>query len=73
MKTHIVLLAALALSLPAPAAITSGDTLARNMDDVHSLGFIYINHSTAGAIPPEIQASREETVSHTAPEAASDL
>lgn len=43
----IAVLAALLLSANAMAAIKTDGRQARNMDDVHSLGVIYINHNFA--------------------------
>ncbi len=74
MKTLIILIAALALNLTAAAAIKVDGPMTRNMDDVHSLGVIYINHNIAGNIPPEVeQANPGETAGYIAPDAASDL
>lgn len=48
MRARIMLfLAALLLSVTATAAIELNNHQARNMDDVHSLGVIYINHHFA--------------------------
>ncbi|WP_051237802.1 hypothetical protein [Franconibacter pulveris] len=49
MKTFtLILLAALFPAVSATAAIEMQGPMARNMDDVHSLGVIYINHNRAG-------------------------
>ncbi|EAN8505690.1 DUF1471 domain-containing protein [Salmonella enterica] len=48
MRARIMLvLAALLLSITATAATRINNRLAKNMDDVHSLGVIYINHNFA--------------------------
>ncbi|MBS1203989.1 MAG: hypothetical protein H6R25_888 [Proteobacteria bacterium] len=47
MKYIAILLATLLLSLNATAAIKLDNRQARNMDDVRSLGVIYINHNFA--------------------------
>ncbi|WP_227136151.1 DUF1471 family protein YjfY [Kosakonia radicincitans] len=47
MKYIAILLTTLLLSLNATAAIKLDNRQARNMDDVHSLGVIYINHNFA--------------------------
>ncbi|WP_049294633.1 hypothetical protein [Franconibacter helveticus] len=48
MKTFtFILLAALIPAASATAAIEVQGPMARNMDDVHSLGVIYINHNRA--------------------------
>ncbi|MDF7761532.1 hypothetical protein PU683_18585 [Kosakonia cowanii] len=47
MKFMPLLLATLLLSAQASAAITPPRPQARNMDDVQSLGVIYINHNLA--------------------------
>lgn len=48
MRARIMLvLAALLLSVTATAAIKINHHQAKNMDDVHSLGVIYINHNFA--------------------------
>ncbi|EDD0502442.1 DUF1471 domain-containing protein [Salmonella enterica subsp. diarizonae serovar 50:z52:z35] len=48
MRAWIMLfLAALLLSITATAATRINNRLAKNMDDVHSLGAIYINHNFA--------------------------
>ncbi|WLI75177.1 DUF1471 family protein YjfY [Kosakonia sp. H02] len=49
MKYIALLIATLLLSANAAAAIKITDQQARNMDDVHSLGVIYINHNFATA------------------------
>ncbi|WP_437886845.1 DUF1471 domain-containing protein [Phytobacter sp. V91] len=49
MKKITILLAMLLLSTSATAAIKINDQLARNMDDVQSLGVVYINHNAAHA------------------------
>ncbi len=53
MKTLILLIAALMLMLSAPVVAVisaqSPQALARNMDDVQSLGVIYINRNGADA------------------------
>ncbi|EAW1720048.1 DUF1471 domain-containing protein [Salmonella enterica subsp. indica] len=43
----LTFLAALLLSITATAATKINNHQARNMDDVHSLGVIYINHNFA--------------------------
>ena len=74
MKTLIILIAALMLNLTAAAAIKIDGPMTQNMDDVHSLGVIYINHNTAGGTPPEVeQANTGETAGHIAPDAESGL
>lgn len=47
MKYISLFLTLLLLSANAAAAIKINDPQARNMDDVHSLGVIYINHNFA--------------------------
>lgn len=47
MKYIVILLTALLLSANATAAIKLDNRQARNMDDVRSLGVIYINHNFA--------------------------
>ena len=48
MKTIVIAaMAALLVSVSAQAAIKIDGRQARNMDDVHSLGVIYINHNIA--------------------------
>ncbi|WP_449554859.1 DUF1471 family protein YjfY [Lelliottia amnigena] len=56
----IVILAALVLSTNAMAAIKIDGQQAKNMDDVHSLGVIYINHNFATESEAD-QALNEET------------
>jgi Protein of unknown function (DUF1471). len=56
----IVILAALVLSTNAMAAIKVDSQQAKNMDDVHSLGVIYINHNFATESEAD-QALNEET------------
>lgn len=56
----MTLLAALLLSANAMAAIKIDSRQARNMDDVHSLGVIYINHNFATESEAD-QALNEET------------
>ena len=46
-KIALAIMAALLLSANAMAAIKIDSRQARNMDDVHSLGVIYINHNFA--------------------------
>ena len=53
-------MAALLLSANAMAAIKIDSRQARNMDDVHSLGVIYINHNFATESEAD-QALNEET------------
>lgn len=60
MKTLPLLIAALMLALSAPVSgaisIQSPQELARNMDDVQSLGVIYINrHSEQASQAPETE------------------
>lgn len=47
MKNIAILLTALLISANAAAAINSDGQQAQNMDDVRSLGVIYINHKLA--------------------------
>lgn len=47
MKHIAILLTTLLLSASTAAAIKINDRQALNMDDVHSLGVIYINHNSA--------------------------
>ncbi|MEG1787298.1 MAG: DUF1471 family protein YjfY [Citrobacter sp.] len=56
----LTLLAMLLLSANAMAAIEINNHQARNMDDVHSLGVIYINHNFATESEAN-QALNEET------------
>ncbi|MEE9682260.1 DUF1471 family protein YjfY [Lelliottia amnigena] len=56
----IVILAALVLSTSAMAAIKVDSQQAKNMDDVHSLGVIYINHNFATESEAD-QALNEES------------
>ncbi|WP_446030047.1 DUF1471 family protein YjfY [Lelliottia amnigena] len=56
----IVILAALVLSTNAMAAIKVDSQQAKNMDDVHSLGVIYINHNFATESEAD-QALNEES------------
>ena len=56
----IVILAALVLSTNAMAAIKVDSQQAKNMDDVHSLGVIYINHNFATESEAD-QALNQET------------
>ena len=57
-RIAIAILAALLLSANAMAAIRIDSQQARNMDDVQSLGVIYINHNFASEAD---QALNEET------------
>jgi Protein of unknown function (DUF1471) len=59
-KIAIAVIAALLLSANAIAAIKIDGRQARNMDDVQSLGVIYINHNFATE-SEEDQALNEET------------
>ena len=59
-RIAIAILAALLLSANAMAAIRIDSQQARNMDDVHSLGVIYINHNFATESEAD-QALNEET------------
>ncbi|ENJ4078483.1 DUF1471 domain-containing protein [Enterobacter hormaechei] len=59
-RIAIAILAALLLSANAMAAIRIDSQQARNMDDVQSLGVIYINHNFATE-SEEDQALNEET------------
>ncbi|HCT5175781.1 TPA: DUF1471 family protein YjfY [Enterobacter hormaechei subsp. steigerwaltii] len=59
-RIAIAILAALLLSANAMAAIRIDSQQARNMDDVQSLGVIYINHSFATESEAD-QALNEET------------
>jgi len=61
----IVILAALVLSTNAMAAIKVDSQQAKNMDDVHSLGVIYINHNFATESEAD-QALNEETDAQSA-------
>lgn len=55
MKKHItIILAALLLSANVSAAIKIDARQARNMDDVQSLGVIYINHNLATLSEAEV-------------------
>ena len=56
----LALMAALLLSANAMAAIKIDSRQARNMDDVHSLGVIYINHNFATESEAD-RALNEET------------
>ncbi|EPB4439280.1 DUF1471 family protein YjfY [Enterobacter hormaechei] len=59
-RIAIAILAALLLSANAMAAIRIDSQQARNMDDVQSLGVIYINHNIATESEAD-QALNEET------------
>ena len=59
-RITIAILAALLLSANAMAAIRIDSQQARNMDDVQSLGVIYINHNFATESEAD-QALNEET------------
>ena len=59
-RIAIAILAALLLSANAMAAIRIDSQQARNMDDVQSLGVIYINHKFATESEAD-QALNEET------------
>lgn len=59
-RIAIAILAALLLSANAMAAIRIDSQQARNMDDVQSLGVIYINHNFATKSEAD-QALNEET------------
>ncbi|HCM9100810.1 TPA: DUF1471 domain-containing protein [Enterobacter hormaechei subsp. steigerwaltii] len=59
-RIAIAILAALLLSANAMAAIRIDSQQARNMDDVQSLGVIYINHNFATESEAD-QALNEET------------
>ncbi|EMG7880824.1 TPA: DUF1471 family protein YjfY [Enterobacter hormaechei] len=59
-RIAIAILAALLLSANAMAAIRIDSQQARNMDDVQSLGVIYINHNFATGSEAD-QALNEET------------
>ena len=59
-RIAIAILAALLLSAHAMAAIRIDSQQARNMDDVQSLGVIYINHNFATESEAD-QALNEET------------
>ncbi|HBL4906198.1 DUF1471 family protein YjfY [Enterobacter hormaechei] len=59
-RIAIAILAALLLSANAMAAIRIDSQQARNMDDVQSLGVIYINHNFATESETD-QALNEET------------
>lgn len=59
-RIAIAILAALLLSANAMAAIRIDSQQARNMDDVQSLGVIYINHNFASESEAD-QALNEET------------
>ena len=59
-RIAFAILAALLLSANAMAAIKIDSRQARNMDDVHSLGVIYINHNFATESEAD-QALNEET------------
>ena len=59
-KITVAVLAALLLSATAMAAIQIDGRQARNMDDVQSLGVIYINHNFATESEAR-QALNEET------------
>ena len=60
MKNIAILLTALLLSANAAAAIKIDGRQAKNMDDVQSLGVIYINHNFATESEAD-QALNEET------------
>ena len=64
-RIAIAILAALLLSANAMAAIRIDSQQARNMDDVQSLGVIYINHNFATESEAD-QALNEETDAHGA-------
>ena len=59
-KIVLAIMAALLLSANAMAAIKVDSQQAKNMDDVHSLGVIYINHNFATESEAD-QALNEET------------
>ena len=59
-KIALAIMAALLLSANAMAAIRIDSQQARNMDDVQSLGVIYINHNFATESEAD-QALNEET------------
>ena len=59
-KIALAIMAALLVSANAMAAIKIDSRQARNMDDVHSLGVIYINHNFAIESEAD-QALNEET------------
>ncbi|HDT5931367.1 DUF1471 family protein YjfY [Enterobacter kobei] len=59
-KIALAIMAALLLSANAMAAIKIDGRQARNMDDVQSLGVIYINHNFAAESEAD-QALNEET------------
>ncbi|MDH1127763.1 DUF1471 family protein YjfY [Enterobacter sp. GD03975] len=59
-RIAIAILAALLLSANAMAAIRIDSRQARNMDNVHSLGVIYINHNFATESEAD-RALNEET------------
>ena len=59
-KIALAIMAALLLSANAMAAIKIDGRQARNMDDVQSLGVIYINHNLATESEAD-QALNEET------------
>ncbi|MGX5102769.1 DUF1471 family protein YjfY [Enterobacter cloacae] len=59
-KIAVAIMAALLLSANAIAAIKLDSRQARNMDDVQSLGVIYINHNFATESEAD-QALNEET------------
>ncbi|AUP77046.1 hypothetical protein CWS02_23990 [Enterobacter sp. EA-1] len=61
MKYIAILLTTLLLSLNAAAAIKLNNQQARNMDDVHSLGVIYINHNFATESEADPRALNDET------------
>ncbi|WP_342322486.1 DUF1471 domain-containing protein [Kosakonia sp. BYX6] len=60
MKYIAIILTTLLLSANAAAAIEITDRQARSMDDVHSLGVIYINHNFATVNEAE-RALNQET------------
>lgn len=60
-KIAIALLAALLLSANATAAIKIDSRQARSMDDVHSLGVIYINHNLATESDADLALNEEST------------
>lgn len=54
----IILMAALALAQPVAATININGPQVRDMDDVHSLGVIYINRNSASDAATAQQASQ---------------
>lgn len=71
MKTFtFILLAALLPAASATAAIKTQGPMARNMDDVQSLGVIYINHNRATESTADRPAVKE--IDFSAPIAVSD-